>query len=360
MASRGTQQPDLLACLLNVTVCRTRTSNGEVIYHACSALSELAWKNESACLWVAQSQDALESLCRLLALENGNNQEDAALVINNCAAFCEDTALHIVNCGGVIEALKKLAVGRHVGAKNAAIGALNCLSRSERVSKMLLDARVIEEALAPVLEEKGRGEKYEARVARATMAVANLTGASQPVTKHTMCSKESNRYCSALPNVLKLLDYALDGKKYAGIFFAPYSVMCPLSQLAKNPENRQQLVDAGLIELTVKVLEKWWAHGDNAAHTLSRCMQIAERLSKVSEYQDRLRSAGIVDVLKNIRKGTRGEPHHCLQIANRLIVNLLPNQLAFWMGQHSRLGQNSPIFLVDEYLAEIIMEASLR
>lgn len=64
-----------------------------------------------------------------------------------------------------------------MGAKNVAVGALNCLSRS-RCAAEKLRQNDVEGTLLSVLGEQGAGEKHEARLARATMAVANLTGVS--------------------------------------------------------------------------------------------------------------------------------------------------------------------------------------
>ncbi len=63
-----------------------------------------------------------------------------------------------------------------MGAKNVAVGAINCLSRSRLAAEVLRLNHVVEDTLMVVLSERGIGEKHEARIARATMAVANLNG----------------------------------------------------------------------------------------------------------------------------------------------------------------------------------------
>ena len=40
--------------------------------------------------------------------QDADIHEDAALVVNNCAAFCEDVCLHIAQCPGMLDALKHL------------------------------------------------------------------------------------------------------------------------------------------------------------------------------------------------------------------------------------------------------------
>lgn len=161
---------------------------------------------------IVNTTDALSGLVSLLQVDHGNNQEDAALVVNNCAAFCEDASPTICSCEGMIDALKTLTVMGLNGAKNVAVGALNCLSRSREAAEMLLAARVVEDALMRVLEEEGKGEKHEARLARATMALANLTGCI-PKKDFSSCFSETNNYKSSLSTIVRILGFALDGKK---------------------------------------------------------------------------------------------------------------------------------------------------
>ena len=85
----------------------------------------------------------------------------------------------IASCPKLLLSLQALATGRNMGAKNVAVGALNCLSRARLAADVLKENKVVEETLMVVLSERGSGEKHEARIARATMAVANLTGEFQ-------------------------------------------------------------------------------------------------------------------------------------------------------------------------------------
>ena len=171
----------------------------------------MAFRNELNCMAIVNTADALSGLVTLLDVNHGNNQEDAALVVNNCAAFCEDASPTICACEGMIAALKTLTIMGVNGAKNVAVGALNCLSRSRQAAEMLLASRVIEDALMHVLEEEGKGEKHEARLARATMAVANLTGCVPK--DFSSCFSEKSNYKNSLATIVRILGFALDGKK---------------------------------------------------------------------------------------------------------------------------------------------------
>ena len=64
------------------TLCR-RSESKEAQYEACSALSELAFRNEIICMSIVHTPCALESLAEILHPRNGNNQEDAALVVRS-------------------------------------------------------------------------------------------------------------------------------------------------------------------------------------------------------------------------------------------------------------------------------------
>ena len=104
----------------------------------------------------------------------------------------------------MLDAIRSVANGRHVGARNAAISALNCMSRSIEAAQALLHARIVEEVLTPILSEKGRGEKYEARVARAVLAIANVMGAKGG---YEVCAPVLAKYPNHLEMAVNILGY---------------------------------------------------------------------------------------------------------------------------------------------------------
>ena len=110
-------------------------------YNACSALSELAFRNEENCAAIVQSEGGLLEIVRLLKGSDKRIQEDAALVVNNCAAFCEEVCPTIVACPGMLEALKDIITYASKGAKCVAVGAINCLSRCAAARPILLEHR---------------------------------------------------------------------------------------------------------------------------------------------------------------------------------------------------------------------------
>ncbi len=106
-------------------------NEGNTRYHALSALSGIAFQDSWNCNKIARSHGLLERLVELLHPNAGSTQGDAALVINNCAAFCEQAVPRIVSCEGMLSALTALASGQDAASRNMAIGALNSCSRCE-------------------------------------------------------------------------------------------------------------------------------------------------------------------------------------------------------------------------------------
>jgi hypothetical protein len=335
-------------------LCRgLRSESWPVKYHACSALSELAFCNKRNCMAIVTTPGALDALVDILLSNVLNMHEDAALVVNNCAAFSEEVCMAIVECPGMVSALKRQATSGSFGARCVAVGALNCLSRCKEAKPSLYSMRVVEDALVPVLSEAGSGDKHEARKVRAAMAVANLTG---------RCPRDHARDYDALEAMVKVLGYALDGRSWAGIHLSSYSVLYPLSHLAEHREHRQSLIDFGLIHLLACSIDRWVSgvRADADELTLPLVLKIVEHLAQEWQYHNALRQAGIVRGLREVAKGAGGEAPESLSSARVLLEHLLQAPLAVCMGQHTRLGSNSTFFRVDEYVMALIIDMSFE
>jgi len=326
-----------------------RSASWPVKYHSCSALSELAFCNKNNCMAIVTTAGALDALVEILLSNVLNMHEDAALVINNCAAFSEEVCTQIVRSPGLVAALKRLTLSGAFGANCVAVGALNCLSRCRDAKQSLIDMRVVEDALVPVLREVGDGDKHEARRVRAAMAVANLTG---------RCEQEHMQDFQALPAMVKVLGYAIEGRSWAGIHLSSYSVLYPLSHLAERLENRSQLIDCGLVELLARSIDRVSGVRSSEADDLilPLVLKICEHFAEDWGNHERLRQAGFVHVLRELASGVRGEAPACIQSANTLLERLLKAPLAVCMGQHSRVGVNSPFFRLDEYVVAMIID----
>jgi hypothetical protein len=292
---------------------------------------------------------ALNGLVNILLSNVLNMHEDAALVVNNCAAFSEEVCMTIVRSPGMVASLKKLATSGSFGTKCVAVGAINCLSRCKEARLSLNNMRVVEDALVPVLNEQGAGDKYEARKVRAAMAVANLTGRCDP--------EHVNDY-EALPAMVKVLGYALEGRSWAGIHLSAYSVLYPLSHLAEQASNRPLLIACGLVELLARSVERWveGLRSDADDLTLPLVLKISDLLAQDLGAHERMRAAGMLHGLREVARGVRGETVQCMWRAEVLLERLLLAPLAVCMGQHSRVGAASPFFKLDEYVTAQIIE----
>ena len=262
--------------------------NAEMRSRACRVLGEMAFRNADSCMAITSNELVVHELLRMLD-SNGNVRRDAGLVLNNCAAFCEHSCKRMVECPGLVQKFKDMVTRSDCIERAMAIGVFNCLSRCRAVAEDLIKARVVEEVLSPALRASGEGERHEAMLARAAMAMANLTGDVSVVDQE--CEMHLNK---AIATAVHILGVALDGQKWAGVHFAPYSVMYPLNNLAATPTNRQHLVDCGLLELLVRFIHSWKPNAHNAGAALLLAIELTSRLTGEWEWQQRLREGGVV------------------------------------------------------------------
>lgn len=324
-------------------------------FQACSALSELAFCNEDNCRAIIATPGCLESVVNLLQPANGSTQCDAALIINNCAAFCSETCPSIVHYPGMLDAIQGLALCGTSSAKNVSVGAINSISRCLAVRNVLVSAGIVEDTLAKVLCEEGSGEQYEARIARAAMAVANLQG-------HEVSSPQGvHNFHAALGSICKIMGFAIAEKSWAGIFFAPYSVCLPMYNLSLNAENRRYLVEQGMVELIAELLRTWKV-GHHSDDTLSLALAIASQLLLLPDNDDQMalaREAALIEAVQVVAEGARGESEVGVGQARELLGELRDRHLALWMCQHTRVGAVSRLHQLDESVTEIIASMAM-
>jgi len=265
-------------------------------------MSELAFRNERNCSAIVHTEGGLRAIVCLLRSGDTQIQEDATLIINNCAAFCEDVCPAIVACPGMLDVLKALITNGTNGAKYVAVGAINCLSRCAAARDQLLASRVVETALVPVLKKKGAGDKHEAHVARATMAIANLSGLT-----NEMFEDDSTRDF-ALGTCVKILGHALKGESWAGIHFAPYSVMFPLHNLTcrSSEADKLHLVQSGLAIHLTDLIAQWKLVLHQRHKTLTLALQMSKSLCVSQETMRTMRDQGLVQVRSNQWTGGGG------------------------------------------------------
>ena len=330
------------------------SASAEMRSHACRVLGEMAFRNPQICYAVTSHEEVVPQLVAIIANSSTTmgGRCDACLVLNNCAAFCEASCCSIVGCTGLLDALKEMAVCSDAFARGIAVGVFNCLSRCPSVKQELIEANIVEEALAPVLRQPGSGERHEAMLARTAMAIANLTG------NVTLSDLEHDASQMAITTTVKILGFALDGRSWAGIHFAPYSVVYPLNNLAANPDNRSRLVECGLLELLARCMNDWQDEAHHADETLQLCLELAAHLKGPWEWQQRMREGGVVRALQKVRDRSRGESQECGRRAEELLDDLLQGHMAVWASQHQRLGAGSPLHSLDFGVLDIISQAA--
>ena len=229
----------VLAQLVNL-----RTTD-RVRHHVCCVLSELAFQDATCCFTIVNQAGLLEDITILLDPTAGQTQEDAARIVNNLAAFCEHSVPILVKCPGLLSALAEMAT-RDLDSRHIAIGALNSLSRCG-LSRAIVSSDAVLRALALALEDGGQSERHAATRASAAMALANLTGDSEPLDKHRLCSSPSSHFREAVEGIVVLFELSVLRRQRGGILFRPYSVLYPLHQLSRCPANRARLVALGLL-----------------------------------------------------------------------------------------------------------------
>ena len=194
------------------------SKSAELRRNACLLLGEMAFRNPHICRAITSHERVVPKLLRMM---DSNGTCDANLVLNNCAAFSEHSCKSMVECPGLLQKFKKQAACTNSDARGIAVGVLNCLSRCPAVAPALVDARVVEEALAPALCSSGAGDRHEAMLARAAMAMANLKG-SIAVVDEESAHGGGCRTNVAVATTVKILGFALDGRSWGGIHFASY------------------------------------------------------------------------------------------------------------------------------------------
>jgi len=327
---------------------------GEARYQACSCLSELAFRDELNSLLIVNVPGALDAMIQLMM--SSDMQEDAALIVGNCAAFSEEAVETMVHHAGLVAALKVAATSAEAGTKGIAVGAINCFSRFGFASDTLIAERVVEEALLPLLrrqdeKEEEEGGQPDAVELRAALAVANLTGLSRE------SFGSAAQFQRAVTTAVSILEGALDGRSWEGISFSAYSILFPLRNMALAARNREALVEAGLLELLARVVGAWRELPHKGGAALVLAVEAAGLLSGRCDWQQRLRQADAIPLLRALSDHAAAHPEaaEAAGPAGELVRLLEEGHVAVCMAQHGRLGAGSGLGLLDESLTQMVL-----
>jgi hypothetical protein len=214
--------------------------------------------------------------------------------------------------------------------------------------------------------DAAESERRDARRVRAAMAIANLTGPDAPVADaaHPACPDgAAARLAAAVARAVEILDLSVAGRSWAGVFFAPYSVLYPLARLALHPANAALLLDSGVAPRLAGFLAAWRA-GPRPERALALALAAAASLSAAGEAARRpLRAAGLVAALRTLAAppcapdaapAVPAVPAECCAAAGRLAGELEGAHWAVWMAAHARLGAGSALGGLDSDVLHII------
>mmetsp|Transcript_46791 Transcript_46791/g.146711 ORF Transcript_46791/g.146711 Transcript_46791/m.146711 type:complete len:398 (-) Transcript_46791:23-1216(-) len=287
--------------------------------------------SERVCLRIVKVPGLLEAV-----VERLETDVDAVRVINNLAANCTESARLFIQVPGSIRALKKSAKK----FKLHAFGVINHLSRCPLVSEILLKEGFVEDILLPALRAKcdTSSNENEATIARGTLALANLTGMNNQV------CPQANGF--ALRTIVKVLEYAIRGERFATITWLPPAVLFGLRNMTTNKKNVALLMKYGLADVIASLGNTW--DQKTGTNTLELAMDCISNITLVNACIQGLWDAGIVRALQNISAGSRGESMVAIRDADRLIDFLLQRHIAVCMGQHRRMGADSLLLLLDD------------
>jgi hypothetical protein len=200
-------------------------------------------------------------------------------------------------------------------------------------------------------------ERREARRVRAAMALANLTGADTPVAAaaHPSCPADAaERLAAAVAQTVEMLGVSMEGGTWAGVAFAPYSVLYPLARLARHPSNLPLLADAGVAPHLTAFLLAWPRAGPRPERTLALALALAAPLSSADEaVRRRLRAAGAVAALRAIAECAAAPPA-CRAAAGAAAGELEGARWAVRMAAHPRLGAHSTLGRLDPDLLALV------
>lgn len=349
-------------------------------FEACRALGNIAFQNPGVlgqtlhpgvmdasgaadalqtdnCLTIVTTSGMLEGLMLTLKQGSVNSKHEAARVINNCAAYSPQAAETIAKYSGIIHELKALSgsSGRAQRTRAKAIGALNCLSTYTATRPYLISARIVEDALAPTLQQKkkifGDQDEYKAMRADAVMAMANLVGKEE----NSMVINEPD----GLKIVVKCLRHGLDGKVWAGITWTAYSSLLPLSNLTISDANKDILSELGLVELLMRCLTERVSKIEEALaiDCLDNMVFSAESRKKMVQFT----RVSVPDILSRIIENEGAYPDGVARKARRILWLLSTNPatlLSLAQKKGKQIPHGAHIFLnycpADQQLAKKI------
>jgi hypothetical protein len=229
-----------------------------------------------------------------------------------------------------------------------AFGVINHLSRFKTIAEAMVNAGFVDEILIPAVCGAGGASselslEEEATVARATLALANLSANCG-----CRCPSVGQR---ALQTVVKVFDHAVRGETLATITWLPTTVLFGVCNAALGHDNALQLLEAGIAAPLARLLLSWEpAAGPD---TLDLGVRAAWRLAAVEGSFEHLWPAGILPAVLKVAAGPAGGDTAAAAAA--VAAALQARHVAVCMGHDRRLGQASPLMLLDDAVVHMVL-----
>eukprot|EP00960_Hanusia_phi_P034846 751317-Hanusia_phi.AAC.12 len=331
-----------------------RSASPNAIYHACEALSQVAFKNSRNALRIIEcrSPSLLSALAQLLEVtelryrddQHGApsgpmlSQEDdvkkrflglnalrheskcdlqiAILrTLNNCAWISSRACTDIVTYDELMSSIERILLHEmhdspgdtlsdfsqnRVAVIDSIIGLFNLFSSNRRSREVLMRRRILEDLLLPLVHQsehlKEPSEQLMCTVASIFEIVVKLIPEGQEF--------PALPNYSTLKTIVWTLQCSLDGIIWAGITWSPLSRLQTLSRMAEIDEIKIPLIELHLADLLVRVLEQW--SSEQGDMILEYCLHTLLCLLTVQEVRFQLYMSGVWSPLRNIVLGEEG------------------------------------------------------
>ena len=299
-----------------------RAGNPNSAYHACEALSQLAFRNNrnGQRIMTTFSPHMRTSLSDLLGFDHPQMDKDSQhelrgavlRVFNNCAWNSRQACVEIAEDSRLMDAVEDIltegAAMAHTSpppvpllmSLDAAVGLMSHLSANEYSKDVLLRRRVGENVLMPMVvtaeEISDPPEQYLCTIAGAVEVIIKLIWDAEnpPFIPHP----------TVLQTIVWTLVCSLDGVMWAGITWSSLGRVQTLSKLASLNELKIQLIDLNTVEAIVRLLNQWTR--EQGLVVLEEALMCLMHLLTFEEGRFRMYIAGVYRPFRSIVLGDEG------------------------------------------------------
>ena len=228
---------------------------------ACSALVDLTLCNAENAILVAKTPMMVRGVLWVMQNSVGDERDDAAGVLRNCANYSQAAAEVIVQTPGVLEALIDLCKGPD---RLNAVGTIQNLTRCGSVAHLLCQTRIVADALLLALNAVGVQREHDVMRAEALMAITNLSSPEDitALPPHT----------DIVAVIVQMLHCAVRGQSWREVaWYDTDECLRPLRKMAANPDKRAMLHSVGLLPVLSDLL-CYWIEEQVHARALARAL----------------------------------------------------------------------------------------